>query len=283
MKTELREFVASPHFPTAFLAVIAILAVLALVIGWKIYPYTIGGVERFTKSPIQHFFARCSTAFVVPIFIACFGYKGFIGLTATPADKVRAIEEAQQEIREQVKTADDPFDGKPASPSREQVARMRDLEAQKQQELKKLEAQLDEPTALIPSPKEEGATAVSNNAVVEPKSTMHSDQAEKKSPPAATPSPFETAVSPSNTKVAELKGELAKVNSQIESERARWTEALNTINQLTNFKKTPVKEGSAAYHRCMAASKVIHEVETGAPALKSEKARLEAVIKELEE
>jgi len=73
------------------------------------------------------------------------------------------------------------------------------------------------------------------------------------------------------------------VNSQIESERARWTEALNTINQLTNFKKTPVKEGSAAYHRCMAASKVIHEVETGAPTLKSEKARLEAVIKELEE
>ena len=72
------------------------------------------------------------------------------------------------------------------------------------------------------------------------------------------------------------------MNSQIESERARWTEALNTINQLTNFKKTPVKEGSAAYRRCMAASKVIHEVETGAPKLKAEKARLEGTIKELE-
>ncbi len=84
-------------------------------------------------------------------------------------------------------------------------------------------------------------------------------------------------------RLAELKGELAAVNARIETERKRWREGVDTINRLTNYKRTPVREGSPEYHRCMAASRVINEVEQGAPALKQEKARLEAMIGELEE
>jgi hypothetical protein len=83
-------------------------------------------------------------------------------------------------------------------------------------------------------------------------------------------------------RIAELKGELASVDTKIQSERQRWQEGINVINRLTNFKRTPVREGSPQYHQCLAASRVIQEVEAGAPNLKAEKARLEAVIKSLE-
>jgi hypothetical protein len=84
-------------------------------------------------------------------------------------------------------------------------------------------------------------------------------------------------------KLTNLKGELAALNTKIETERDRWQTATNTINRLTNFKKTPVKEGSQAYYQCLAASKVIQEVEAGAAELKAEKARLEATIEELDQ
>jgi hypothetical protein len=82
-------------------------------------------------------------------------------------------------------------------------------------------------------------------------------------------------------KVAELKGELAALDTKIQAERGRWQEGVNLINRLTNFKKTPVQEGSPQYHQCMAASRVIKEVEAGAAGLKAEKARLEAMINSL--
>jgi len=85
------------------------------------------------------------------------------------------------------------------------------------------------------------------------------------------------------TTIPSIKGDLAKVNSKIESERARWRRATEVINTLTNFKRTPVREGSPAYHQCVEASKIITEVEQGAAALKAEKARLEAILTELEE
>ena len=83
-------------------------------------------------------------------------------------------------------------------------------------------------------------------------------------------------------KLTTLKGELAVLNTNIETERARWQTATNTINRLTNNKRTPVQEGSQPYFQCLAASKVIQEVEAGAAELKAEKARLEAMIRELE-
>ena len=85
------------------------------------------------------------------------------------------------------------------------------------------------------------------------------------------------------TTIPSIKGDLAKVNSKIESERARWRRATDAINTLTNFKRTPVREGSPAYHQWVEASKIITEVEQGAGALKAEKARLEAMLTELEE
>lgn len=85
-----------------------------------------------------------------------------------------------------------------------------------------------------------------------------------------------------NERLAELKGELATVTAKISSERARWQAATDTINRLTNFKHTPVMEGSQPYYQCLGASKVIQQVEAGAAEFKAEKARLEAVIKELE-
>ena len=53
-------------------------------------------------------------------------------------------------------------------------------------------------------------------------------------------------------------------------------------NRLTNNKRTPVQEGSQPYYQCLAASKVIQEVEAGAAEFKAEKARLEVMIQELE-
>ncbi len=83
-------------------------------------------------------------------------------------------------------------------------------------------------------------------------------------------------------KLAELKGQLASVDIQIETNRTRWQNGVDTINKLTNYKKTPVQEGSMAYKQCLAASQVIQEVEQGAAALLSEKAKLQATIQSLE-
>jgi hypothetical protein len=82
--------------------------------------------------------------------------------------------------------------------------------------------------------------------------------------------------------LAELKIALLEVEAEIASEREKFQEALGIINRLTNFKRTPVKEGSQAYNQCLEASKIIKEVEAGAPALKEKKAQIEALISKAE-
>jgi hypothetical protein len=84
-------------------------------------------------------------------------------------------------------------------------------------------------------------------------------------------------------KLAELKGELAEVDAKMNTERTRYQTSIDTINRLTNFKRTPVREGSPEYYRCLEASKVIQDVEAGAGELKAKKVQLEATIKALEE
>jgi DNA-directed RNA polymerase subunit RPC12/RpoP len=96
--------------------------------------------------------------------------------------------------------------------------------------------------------------------------------------PEEAPKPAITA----NKELAKARADLAAVKSKIESERKRHADALATINTLTKGKTVPVKEGSPAYHRCMEASRIIAEVEKGAPDLKAEKARLEALVAELD-
>lgn len=84
-------------------------------------------------------------------------------------------------------------------------------------------------------------------------------------------------------KLAELKGDLAELDEKMNTERARYQTAIDTINRLTNFKRTPVREGSPEYYRCLEASKVIQEIDAGAGELKAKKVQLEATIKALEE
>jgi hypothetical protein len=116
-----------------------------------------------------------------------------------------------------------------------------------------------------------------------------SEQSEPDQMPIA-PSPNEVPsapkISPPSTdkavRLAEAKAELAALESKISTERQRFQQATDTINRLTNFKKTPVKEGSAAYRQCMDASRVIQEVEQKAPGMTTEKSRLTTLIAELE-
>ena len=83
--------------------------------------------------------------------------------------------------------------------------------------------------------------------------------------------------------LVELKGELAAVDAKMNADRARYRASTDTINRLTNFKRTPVREGSPEYYRCLEASKIIQEIEAGAGELKAKKAQLETTIKALEE
>jgi hypothetical protein len=82
--------------------------------------------------------------------------------------------------------------------------------------------------------------------------------------------------------LADLKGQLATVEAKIASERVRWQEATALINRLTNYKTQPVKIGSGKYYQCQTAAQIIDDVNQGAAALNAEKARLEAMIQELE-
>lgn len=82
--------------------------------------------------------------------------------------------------------------------------------------------------------------------------------------------------------VRAAKEALAEVDSQIAKERTKWSDALGVINQLTNNKRTPVKEGSDAYYKCVDASKIVTAVEKAAPGLKAQKEKLETLVKTLE-
>jgi transposase-like protein len=84
-------------------------------------------------------------------------------------------------------------------------------------------------------------------------------------------------------KLAEFQGSLAVVNSKIESERKRWQDANAAINALTNNKTRPVVRNSPEHLIMHESQVVIKQVEAGAPALKAEKARLEAMIQSLQE
>jgi hypothetical protein len=86
----------------------------------------------------------------------------------------------------------------------------------------------------------------------------------------------------SKSRLTDARSELAGLTTRMNNERAQYQASIDTINRLTNFKRTPVQEGSAAYHQCVEASKVISNIEAGAPALKERKAELEALVKDLE-
>jgi hypothetical protein len=84
------------------------------------------------------------------------------------------------------------------------------------------------------------------------------------------------------SRLTDARSELADLTTRMNNERAQYQASIDTINRLTNFKRTPVQEGSAAYHQCVEASNVISKIEAGAPELKARKVELEELIKELE-
>lgn len=90
--------------------------------------------------------------------------------------------------------------------------------------------------------------------------------------------PRVSEVEKNKSKLLELKLALAKVDAALAKERACYQEALAIINRLTNFKRTPVAEGSPAYQQCYAASKIIGEIERNAPSLKEKRSKIQEDI-----
>lgn len=81
--------------------------------------------------------------------------------------------------------------------------------------------------------------------------------------------------------LAKAKADLQALTVLMDRERSEFKDALAVINKHTNFKKTPVREGSSAYFQCLAASKVIQRIEGTAPARVNEKRALEKTIQSL--
>jgi len=82
--------------------------------------------------------------------------------------------------------------------------------------------------------------------------------------------------------LSKARSDLDTVNATIDASRQRYQDALAVINTLTKNKTVPVTEGSSNYYKCLAASKVVNQVEEAAPALKAEKARLQSLVADLE-
>lgn len=83
-------------------------------------------------------------------------------------------------------------------------------------------------------------------------------------------------------KIAELKGELAVIDSKIDTERKRWKDASDLINAITNNGTQPVIRNSPEHVRMYEAQVIMKDVEGKAPGLKEQKARVEAALKALE-
>ncbi len=68
--------------------------------------------------------------------------------------------------------------------------------------------------------------------------------------------------------------ELQKVDQRLEELKTIWRQETAIINQLTNFKRTPVQEGTRAYFKCLEASKRIQQAEAEAKTLKERRAEV---------
>jgi len=69
--------------------------------------------------------------------------------------------------------------------------------------------------------------------------------------------------------------EIAKIDARLAELAQFWREDTGIINRLTNFKRTPVQQGSQAYYQCLEASNRIKQAEAEAATLKAQKAALE--------
>lgn len=79
-------------------------------------------------------------------------------------------------------------------------------------------------------------------------------------------------------RVIQAKSELASVESKIAFEQTRWNNANDTVNALTNYLRTPVREGSLAHRQAVQAAIIRDEAAQKAPELLARKRELEALI-----
>lgn len=79
-------------------------------------------------------------------------------------------------------------------------------------------------------------------------------------------------------RVIQAKSELAAVESKIAFEQTRWNNANDTLNAVTNYLRTPVREGSLAHRQAVQAALARDDAAQKAPELLARKRELEALI-----
>jgi hypothetical protein len=84
-----------------------------------------------------------------------------------------------------------------------------------------------------------------------------------------------------SVQLSQARNDLQALIALMDRERVQFRDAVAVINKHTNFKKTPVREGSSAYFECLAASRVIQGIEATAPTRLAEKQALEKTIQKL--
>jgi hypothetical protein len=247
------------------IAVFVIVPLVGFILGWMFHPWTVGAMTQWIESPLQQFTARLATSTAGAIMAFAL-LKGVIGENGSKSDTTAS--NSMQDEPAMRESPDSPYfsPSAPAQPA---------PQARPAPRLQTPEEPASRASAAAPANIPDTATATPTVPDIDNSSNSVTEVTREPE----TREPEGQSVS---LRIAELKGELAAVDTKIQSERQRWQDGTNLINRLTNFKRTPVREGSQQYHQCMAASRVIQEVEAGAPALKAEKARLEAMIKSLE-
>lgn len=68
--------------------------------------------------------------------------------------------------------------------------------------------------------------------------------------------------------------EIQKIDARLAELAVIWKQDMAIINRLTNFKRTPVQQGSQAYNTCLQSSQRIQQAEAEAKTLKERKADL---------
>jgi hypothetical protein len=250
-------------------------AALGAFVGWRIHPYTVGALTQFTHSPIQQLGARLTStgagAMLSCLLVVFLWPKSSSGKSApVPEEKapvaiqtpeVKATPFSEEESSVVIHTPE-----AKATPVPEEKATV----AIQTPEVKATPFSEEESSVVIHTPEAKATPVPEEKApvVMYEKIGSTTDDAN-----------LETSL---KIKIADLRGQLAEVEGKINGERKRWQDGQNLINRLTNFRKTPVKEGSVQYQQCMVASRIITEVEAGSQKLKNEKAKLDATISSLE-
>ena len=269
-----------------------IASVAAVVISWVTFRFFLAPLDYFVRSPARLFYMQVMNSLTFGFFTLMI-VAGWLGNPVSPQPSGEPAPATADSAHPDDATADSGSDS-PASDSEDTPGLTYRGAASQDDDppIDSTPARIPEPSA-SPKPssgREPAETTAGKKDFWKPPGYSHRpDEAQPRSEPPSQPAPKREARSetgpgrdPAKLRLAELKGDLAELEAEMDQERARYKASLATINRLTNNKRTPVREGSPAYHKCLAASKVIREIERKAPGMKAKKAKLEAAVKELE-